>query len=59
LEFSAQQVGVWGQDPQIASNGRTMINEAWANLNLGDPSKSQNWLWVSLNINPKIIVSKW
>ena len=36
LGFSAQQVGVWGQDPQIASNGRTMINEAWANLNFGD-----------------------
>jgi len=45
LGFSAQQIGVWGQYQQVdnilnvadASNlGRTMINEAWANLNLGD-----------------------
>jgi len=45
LGFSAQQVGVWGQYQQVdnisgmndaASNlGRMMINEAWANLNLG------------------------
>jgi len=37
LGFSAQQVGVWGQYPQSdKTNGRTMINESWANLNLGD-----------------------
>jgi len=35
LGLSAQQVGVWGQDPQIASSGRMMMNEAWANLNFG------------------------
>jgi len=35
LCFSAQQVGVWGQDPEIARSGRMMLNEAWANLNLG------------------------
>jgi len=36
LGFSVQQVGVWGQDPQIAKSGRTMLNEYWANLNMGD-----------------------
>jgi len=36
LGFSAQQVGVWGQDPQIAGTGRMMMNEAWANLKFGD-----------------------
>ena len=36
LGLSAQQVGVWGQDPQIASSGRMMMNEAWANLNFGE-----------------------
>ncbi|MDR0794510.1 MAG: alginate export family protein, partial [Tannerella sp.] len=36
LGFSVQQVGVWGQDPQVAKTGRMMLSEAWANLNLGD-----------------------
>lgn len=36
LGFSAQHVGVWGQDPQIDSNGRFMLNEAWANLSPGN-----------------------
>jgi len=37
LGFSAQNVGVWGQDQQIVNlPGRFMLNEAWANLNLGD-----------------------
>jgi len=36
LGFSAQQVGVWGQDALVQTAGRMMINEAWANLNLGD-----------------------
>ena len=35
LGFSAQQVGVWGQDPQVAKTGRAMINEAWGSLNPG------------------------
>ena len=34
IKFSAQHVGVWGQDPQIDKNGRFMLNEAWARLNL-------------------------
>jgi len=25
----------------------------------GDPSKWQDWMWISLNINPKIFVTKW
>jgi len=25
----------------------------------GDPSKMQNWVWLSLNINPKIFSTKW
>jgi hypothetical protein len=25
----------------------------------GDPSKAQDWIWVSLNVNPKVFVSKW
>jgi hypothetical protein len=33
--FSAQQAGVWGQDPGIDKNGRLSLNEAWANINLG------------------------
>ncbi|MDR3219266.1 MAG: alginate export family protein [Dysgonamonadaceae bacterium] len=35
LGLSAQHVGVWGQDPQIDKNGRFMLNEAWANLDMG------------------------
>ncbi|MDR1762791.1 MAG: alginate export family protein [Dysgonamonadaceae bacterium] len=33
--FSAQNVGVWGQDPQVETSGRMMLNEAWANLAFG------------------------
>ncbi len=35
LGLAAQHVGVWGQDPQIDKNGRFILNEAWANLDLG------------------------
>lgn len=35
MKFSAQHVGVWGQDPQIDKNGRFALNEAWARLNFG------------------------
>lgn len=35
LKISAQHVGVWGQDPQIDKNGRFILNEAWAKLDLG------------------------
>ena len=35
LRFSAQHVGVWGQDPQIDRNGRFILNEAWAKLRFG------------------------
>jgi hypothetical protein len=35
LGFSAQHVGVWGQDPAINKNGRLGLNEAWANIYLG------------------------
>lgn len=35
MKLSAQHVGVWGQDPQIDKNGRFILNEAWARLNLG------------------------
>ncbi len=34
MKFSAQHVGVWGQDPQIDKNGRFILNEAWAKLDL-------------------------
>lgn len=34
IKFSAQHVGVWGQDPSIDKNGRFALNEAWARLNL-------------------------
>jgi hypothetical protein len=33
LTFSAQQVGVWGQDHPQERNGRFMLNESWVNLN--------------------------
>ena len=36
MKVSAQHVGVWGQDPQIDKNGRFILNEAWARLNLND-----------------------
>ena len=32
MRFSVQHVGVWGQDPQIDSYGRVVMNEAWANV---------------------------
>lgn len=35
MKFSAQHVGVWGQDPQIDKDGRFILNEAWARLNFG------------------------
>lgn len=35
VAFSAQHVGVWGQDPQIDKNGRFILNEAWAQLDFG------------------------
>lgn len=35
IKLSAQHVGVWGQDPQIDTNGRFIMNEAWAKLNFG------------------------
>ena len=35
MKFSAQHVGVWGQDPQIDKNGRFILNEAWARINMG------------------------
>lgn len=35
MKVSGQHVGVWGQDPQIDTNGRFMLNEAWARLNFG------------------------
>ncbi len=35
IGLGAQHVGVWGQDPQIDKNGRFILNEAWANIDLG------------------------
>lgn len=35
MKFSAQHVGVWGQDPQIDKEGRFALNEAWARLDFG------------------------
>ena len=35
IGLGAQHVGVWGQDPQIDKNGRFILNEAWANLDMG------------------------
>lgn len=32
MKFSAQHVGVWGQDAQIDKNGRFVLNEAWAKI---------------------------
>jgi hypothetical protein len=33
--LSAQQTGVWGQDPGVDKEGRLSLNEAWVNINLG------------------------
>ena len=35
MKLSAQHVGVWGQDPQIDKNGRFILHEVWAKLDLG------------------------
>lgn len=111
MKISAQHVGVWGQDPQIDTNGRFIMNEAWAKLNFGagffaqlgrqtlsydderilggldwnvmkdvklsagysimrgaksmdvvkggDHKRWQDWGWVSVNINPRILFVKW
>lgn len=42
MKISAQHVGVWGQDPQIDTNGRFIMNEAWANSTLV-PVSLHNW----------------
>lgn len=34
MKLSAQHVGVWGQDAQIDKNGRFILNEAWARVDL-------------------------
>ena len=36
MKFSAQHVGVWGQDALVDKNGRFILNEAWAKLALSD-----------------------
>ena len=36
LKISGQQVGVWGQDPQVNKNGRYGLNEVWAKLKHGN-----------------------
>ena len=36
LKFSAQHVGVWGQDALVDKNGRFILNEAWAAFDLND-----------------------
>ena len=36
LRFSAQHVGVWGQDALIDKNGCFILNEAWASFNMND-----------------------
>jgi hypothetical protein len=35
-KLSVQQVGVWGQYPQIDKEGRIMMNEAWGQLRFGE-----------------------
>ena len=35
IKLSGQNVGVWGQYPQIDKGGRFALNEAWARFNLG------------------------
>ncbi|MGL4957288.1 MAG: alginate export family protein [Bacteroidales bacterium] len=36
MQFSAQHVGVWGQDPQTDKTGRVSVNEAWGKMNFFD-----------------------
>ena len=36
LKFSTQHVGVWGQDALVDKNGRFILHEAWAKINLND-----------------------
>jgi hypothetical protein len=35
IGLGAQHVGVWGQDAQIDKNGRFILNEAWATIDMG------------------------
>ena len=41
MKLAAQHVGVWGQDPQIDKNGRFILHEAWARLDLGKGTFAQ------------------
>jgi hypothetical protein len=34
-------------------------NDAMKAVKGGDPSQRQDWAWISLNINPKIFITKW
>ena len=34
-------------------------NDTMKALKGGDPSKWQGWAWLSLNINPKVLITKW
>ena len=36
MKFSAQHVGVWGQDALVEKSGRFILNEAWAKVDLSD-----------------------
>ena len=36
MKFSAQHVGVWGQDALVDKSGRFILNEAWAKMALSD-----------------------
>jgi len=52
----------WNVMKDVALTGgySTMFgNDTMKAVKGGDPSKWQDWMWVSLNINPKIFVTKW
>ena len=48
------------KDATLVGGYSTMLgNDAMKAVKGGDPSKWQDWMWVSLNINPKIFITKW
>ncbi|MCL1932882.1 MAG: alginate export family protein [Candidatus Azobacteroides sp.] len=52
----------WNVMKDVAFTGgySTMFgNDTMKAVKGGDPSKYQDWAWISLNINPKILITKW
>ena len=48
------------KDVTLTGGYSTMFgNDAMKAVKGGDPSRWQDWTWLSLNINPKVLITKW